>query len=120
MGMEVFQQKEPNIPGAHKIGTAIPCTLELRAETLRTLRSCNTVLLLNEVSEKKSRNLKRSFRKFPPKFRPEILSEMFRAFLAGRKVLPPNFTRFFPSEISNFKSNVTKNFTNTLLQAWQP
>ena len=27
---------------------------------------------------------------------------MFRAFLAGRKVLPQNFTRFFPSEISNF------------------
>ena len=31
MGMEVFLQKEPKIPGAHKIGAAFPA-LELRAK----------------------------------------------------------------------------------------
>ena len=32
----------------------------------------------------------------------------------------PNYTRFFPPDISNFKSNVTKELHNALLQAWQP
>ena len=40
-------------------------------------------------------------------------------FLAGRKVLPPNFTRCFTSEISNSNRIPNKNITNTLLQAWQ-
>ena len=72
---------------------------------------------------KKVANLKRSFRNLI-EICPEIRPEIFRAFLAGRKVLPKHFTRFFPSEMSNFKSksksNFTNNFTNILLQAWQP
>ena len=50
----------------------------------------------------------------PSKF-PEIRPEILNALLAGGKVFPPNFTRFFSSEISI----VTQNFQNTLLQAWQ-
>ena len=46
--------------------------------------------------------------------------EIFGVFLAGRKVLPPNFTRYFTSEISNFKSNFKKKLHNPQLQAWQP
>ena len=78
-----------------------------------------------KFSKKKSRNLKRNLvRNLVRNFYPEIRPEIFRAFLAARKVLPQNFTRFFPVEISNVKSNsksnFTKNVTNTLLQAWQP
>ena len=51
---------------------------------------------------------------------PEIRPKSFGAFLAGRKILPPNFTRDFTSEISNFKSNFTKKCHSALLQAWQP
>ena len=76
---------------------------------------------------KKSRNwneVSEIFSEICSEIRPEISPENFRASLAGRKVLPPKFTRVFPSEISNFKlnsnSNFTKNVTNTLLQAWQP
>ena len=36
MGMEVILQKEPNIPGAHKLAQPFPA-LELRAETFQTL-----------------------------------------------------------------------------------
>ena len=79
----------------------------------------STALLLNEVSEKSRKIWNEVSEIFS-----EICPEIFRAFLAGRKVHPKIFTRFFPSEISNFKSNskanFTKNFTNTLLQAWQP
>ena len=60
--------------------------------------SCTT-LLLNEASEKKSRNLNEVS---------ETLSEIrprfpVLAFLAGRNVIPQNLTRFLPSEISNQK-----------------
>ena len=39
------------------------------------------------------------------------------AFLAGREVLPPNFTRYFTSEIPNFKSDFTKKLQRVLLVA---
>ena len=61
---------------------------------------------------KKSRNLKRSFRNFL-----RNLPRIFRVFLAGRRVLQLTFTRFFPSEISNSKSNFTKEFTSAGLAA---
>ena len=49
--------------------------------------------------------------KFAPKFAPKFWGA---AFLAGRKVLPPNFTRYFTSEISNYKSNFIKKLHNAL------
>ena len=64
---------------------------------------------------KKTRNLNKiseSFAEICPEIRPEISG----AFLAGQKVLPPNFTRYFTSEISNFKSNFTKKLHNALLR----
>ena len=75
----------------------------------------NTALLLKEVSEKKTQNLKQSYRKCP-EIRPDISS----ALLAGRKVFPPMSPDSSPSDISDFQSNVTKTFHNTLLtlQAW--
>ena len=99
------------------------CDLKMRK---RCVSFCRVPKLLappfaERSFRKKSRNLRRSFRS---EICSEIRPENFGAFLPGRKVLPQNFTRFFPSEISNFKSisksNFTKNFTNTLLQAWQP
>ena len=76
----------------------------------------NPALLLNEVSEKRREGWNEVSEKFA-----EICPEIFGAFLAGRKVLPPNFTRHFTSEISNLKSNFTdKKLHNALLQAGQP
>ena len=69
----------------------------------------STALLLNEVSEKKSRNLNVVFEIFSEIFSeicPEVRPEMFRAFLAGRKVLPQNFTRFFLFPSGNFKLQI--------------
>ena len=97
------------------------------AKTWCIAKRVSTALLLNEVSEKSCEiwnEVSEIFSEICSEICPEIRPEIFRAFLAGRKVLPKNFTRFFPSEISNFKSNsksnFTQNFTNTLQQAWQP
>ena len=60
----------------------------------------STALLLNEVSEKSHEiwdEVSENFSEICSEIRPEIL----RAFLAGKTVLTPNFTGFFPSEISN-------------------
>ena len=84
-------------------------------------RSFSTALLLNEVSKKKSRNFETKFPKCLPKFAPKFALKFSLKFpVLFWQVLPPNFTRFFPLEISNVKSDSKSNFTNTLLQAWQP
>ena len=73
----------------------------------------STALLLNEVSEKSFEiwnEVSENFSEICSEICPEIRPEFFCAFLAGRKVLPQNFTRLFPSEISNFKSNSKSNF----------
>ena len=71
---------------------------------------------------KKSQNLKRSFRNFPRNLLRNLPRNSLRNYLtfpARSKSPPPNFNSFFPSEVSNFKSNsksnFTKDFTNTLL-----
>ena len=74
-----------------------------------------TALLLNEVSEKDAK-VETKF----PKMLPKFAAKNIGAFLAGRKVLPPNFTTCFTSEISDFKSKFTKKLHDALLQAWQP
>ena len=82
--------------------------------SIKNVSTAGTALLLNEVSEKSREIWNEVFEIFSEsrsEICSEVLSEIFRAFLAGRKVLLPNFTSFFPSEISNFKSNSKSNFT---------
>ena len=80
---------QPTVPEAHK--HRVTSGKDLGKSCGGPHRTLSTALLLNEVCEKKSRNLKRSFRNFPRNLLrnfPEILSEISRTFLAGRKVLP--------------------------------
>ena len=88
-----FQQKKCQ-------GIEHPIRVFQNKKNLTSLRNINTVLLLNEVSVKRCEMWNEVS---------EIRPKIFGAFLAGRKVLPPNFTRYFTSDISNFKSNFTKN-----------
>ena len=108
----------------HSLSSLLLC----QTQTSIQWHDLSAALLLNEVSEESreiwnevSEIFSEICSEICPEIHPEIHPEIF---LAGRKVCPQNFTRFFPSEISNLKSNsksnFTKNFTNTPLQAWQP
>ena len=99
------------------------CGFRIAQVVRRHPENVSTALLLNQVSEKRHEiwnEVSEIFSEICSEICPEIRPEISRACLAGWKVLPQNFTGFFPSEISNFKSNsksnCTKNFTNT----WQP
>ena len=67
--------------------------------------------------KKKSRDIgnevSKIFSEICSKTCPEILPEISRAFLASGEVLPQYLTWFFPSEISNCKSNSKSNFTKS-------
>ena len=85
-----------------------------RFQTPSSVSFLSTALLLNEVSEKSRETwyeVSEIFSEICSESCPEIHPDISCAFLAGRKVLPQNFTRFFPSEISNFKSTSKSNFT---------
>ena len=69
----------------------------VKSKESEKIRIVSTALLLNEVSEKSREiwnEVSEIFSEIFSEIRPGIRFESFRAHLAGRKVLPPNFTRF--------------------------
>ena len=110
-------------------GPMIRCDAKFRAWSVSAPRA-NVLLvvgrprrfvafLLNEVSEKR-REIRNEVSENFAEICSEICPEIFGAFLAGRKVLPPNFTRNFTSDISNFKSKLTKKLHNALCRRGNP
>ena len=80
-------------------------TFLLRIKPVNGAEIISIALLLNEVSEKwrEMRNeISEMFSQICPDICPKIRSKISRSSLAGRKVLPPNFTRCFSSEISHW------------------